>query len=48
MATLQVPDGTVVEFMAEMSLPRFLTVGPDNELIIGSRVVSGAGPDGTL
>lgn len=42
-ATLQVPDGTVVEFMAEMSLPRFLTVGPDNELIIGSRVVSGAG-----
>ncbi len=38
---LQVPAGTVVEFMAEMSRPRFLTVGPDNELLIGSRVMAG-------
>ena len=41
-ATLQVPTGTVVEFMAAMNSPRFLTIGPDNELIVGSRVVSGS------
>ena len=39
--TLQVPDGMVVELMATMTGARFLTVGPDNELLVGSQVGAG-------
>ena len=34
---LQVPSGLRVEFLANLSQPRFLALGPDAELIIGSR-----------
>ncbi len=34
---LQVPDGMRVEFMAPLNGPRFLALGPDNELLSGSR-----------
>ena len=33
---LQVPRGTRLEFVAPISGPRFIALGPDNELIIGS------------
>jgi len=34
---LQVPSGLRVEFLAALNRPRFLALGPDEELIIGSR-----------
>ena len=34
---LQVPSGLQVEFLATLSQPRFLALGPSEELIIGSR-----------
>ena len=34
---LQVPQGLTVEFIATLDRPRFLTLGPRNELLIGSR-----------
>jgi len=34
--TLMVPEGMQVEFMAAASGARFPTLGPDNEIIIGS------------
>ncbi|WP_051309133.1 PQQ-dependent sugar dehydrogenase [Desulfogranum japonicum] len=34
---LQVPEGLTVEFIAPLERPRFLTQGPQNELLIGSR-----------
>ena len=33
---LQVPTGLKVEYLASLNGPRFLTLGPDNELLIGS------------
>jgi len=33
---LQIPEGTEVEFLGTMDGPRFLDLGPDNELLIGS------------
>ena len=33
---LQVPEGMRVDFLAPLDGPRFLTRGPDNELLIGS------------
>lgn len=41
--TLQVPQGMVVDFMAPMNAPRFAAIGPDGELIVGSKAVSGVG-----
>lgn len=35
--TLYVPEGMEVEFVTELAAPRFITSGPDNEFIIGSR-----------
>jgi len=34
---LQVPVGLYLEFLANLSNPRFLTMGPGQEFIIGSR-----------
>ncbi|MGB5986900.1 MAG: PQQ-dependent sugar dehydrogenase, partial [Desulfobacterales bacterium] len=34
---LRVPNGLRVQYLAGMDAPRFLTLGPDQELIVGSR-----------
>ncbi len=35
---LNVPENMRVEYVASLSQPRFITLGPDNELLIGSKV----------
>lgn len=34
---LRVPEGLKVEFVAPLASPRFLALGPENELLVGSR-----------
>jgi len=37
---LQVPEGMRVDFIAPLDSPRFLALGPENELLVGSRGAS--------